>query len=330
LQCLVDNVTAADTSTNTNTGSNANGNASASATGDVVVNFNHSYGCDQGGPFTGSFLGWYAENILEECDHPGEFFFSTEEKALYYTFNSTEQPTGEEEFMLTTAKIIFNVSGAQANPVVNLTIRGLTIRDAAYTYLGTTEADIHYLPAASDWVIQRSGAVTLEGTEGFRFDSNHLTRCDGNGLKLSNYNRNTTIIGNELSWIGDNAISAFGSMSRCIYANCSVRLNYPSGVDGRAGDQPRDTQIVGNLIREVGMWQKQSGAYVGHLAARTHFESNVIFNGPHAALNFNDGFGGGDELVANLLFNWDRQTIYHGVINVWERMPYVVALFVGR
>ena len=33
--------------------------------------------------------------------------------------------------------------------------------------------------------------------------------------------------------------------------------------------------------------------------------------------------GGGDELAGNLLFNWDRQTIYHGVINVWERMPYI-------
>jgi hypothetical protein len=55
----------------------------------------------------------------------------------------------------------------------------------------------------------------------------------------------------------------------------------------------------------------------------TTTKANVFFNGPHAAINFNDGFGGGDELVGNLLFNWDRQTIYHGVINVWERMPYI-------
>jgi hypothetical protein len=53
--------------------------------------------------------------------------------------------------------------------VKDATIRGLTIRDAAFTYLGTSAADVHYLPSASDWTIQRSGAVLIEGTEGFVF-----------------------------------------------------------------------------------------------------------------------------------------------------------------
>jgi hypothetical protein len=105
-------------------------------------------------------------------------------------------------------------------PVRDVTIRGLTIRDAAYTFLGTTQADIHYLPASSDWTIQRSGAVLLEGTERFRFVQNCVTKCDGNGLLLSNYNRNASITQNEFSWIGDNAMSAFGSMDTCLYANC--------------------------------------------------------------------------------------------------------------
>jgi hypothetical protein len=39
------------------------------------------------------------------------------------------------------AKVLFNISGTMAEPVRDVTIRGLTIRDAAYTYLGTTEAD---------------------------------------------------------------------------------------------------------------------------------------------------------------------------------------------
>jgi hypothetical protein len=96
--------------------------------------------------------------------------------------------------------VIFNVSGTQVNPVRDVTIRGLTIRDAALTYLGTTAADVHYIPSDSEWAVQRSGAVLLEGTEGVVFASNELTRCDGNGLFLSNYNRNTTIRANEFSW----------------------------------------------------------------------------------------------------------------------------------
>ena len=36
---------------------------------------------------------------------------------------------------------MFNVSGTQVNPVTGVTIRGLTIRDAALTFLGTTPAE---------------------------------------------------------------------------------------------------------------------------------------------------------------------------------------------
>ena len=93
----------------------------------------------------------------------------------------------------------------------NVTIRGLTIRDAALTFLGTTEADIHYNPSSSDWTIQRSGAVLLQGTESFLFEQNCVTRCDGNGLFLSDYNRGASILGNEFSFTGDNAMSSFGS-----------------------------------------------------------------------------------------------------------------------
>ena len=304
-----------------------------------TVHFDPSIGCDQAGvsgfrppTFGGPFPhGWYADNIKEECNTPGEYFFDADAKALYYTFNATEQPTGDEDFSLVTTKVIFNVSGTQVNPVTGVTIRGLTIRDAALTYLGTTPADVHYIPASSDWAVQRSGAVLLEGTEYFTFESNYVTRCDGNGLFLSNYNRNASIIGNEFSWIGDSALQAFGSMSNCLNEKCSISLNYSnSGVDGRGGNQPRYTRVVGNLVREVGVYQKQSGMWAQHLTAATHIESNVFFNGPHAAVNFNDAFGGGDTVVGNLLFNTNRQTVAHGVINAWERAPYISDIGVIR
>ena len=44
------------------------------------------------------------------------------------------------------------------------------------------------------------------------------------------------------------------------------------------------------------------------VTAGTHFEGNVFFNGPRAAVNWNDGFGGGDELLHNLLINTCRES----------------------
>lgn len=73
---------------------------------------------------------WYIENVLEECDSPGEYFFDADAERLYYTFNATETPTGDEEFFLTRTKVIFNISGTMLAPVADITIQGLTIRDA--------------------------------------------------------------------------------------------------------------------------------------------------------------------------------------------------------
>ena len=47
-------------------------------------------------------------------------------------------------------------------------------------------------------------------------------------------------------------------------------------------------------------------------------------------MDFNDAFGGADEVVGNLMFNWNRQTFAHGVINAWERLPYISDIGLGR
>ena len=107
-------------------------------------------GCDQGGPTPaqpGKAWDWWIENVKEECDAPGEYFYDAEEEALYLTFNGTEAPTGQEALALTRTKVLLNISGSQAAPVRNVTVQGLTLRDAALTYLGTSEADVQWLPS---------------------------------------------------------------------------------------------------------------------------------------------------------------------------------------
>ena len=122
--------------------------------------------------------------------------------------------TGNEKFVATKTKVLFNISGSQVAPVKDITIRGLEIRDTAYTYLGTDTADKHGMPSGGDWALQRSGAILLEGTEDVHVVGCLLTRIDGNGIFLSNYNRNATIASNEMSWVGDGAIAAWGSTGK--------------------------------------------------------------------------------------------------------------------
>ena len=120
-----------------------------------------------------------------------------------------------------------------ATPVKNIKIQGLTIRDAAFTYLGTDEASRHWLPSEGDWALQRSGAVTIEGAEAITIHQNQITRCDGNGIFLGGYTRAVNITGNDLNYIGDSPMAAFGWTSPCLHADCKIKLPDKVGPDGR-------------------------------------------------------------------------------------------------
>ena len=47
----------------------------------------------------------------------------------------------------------------------------------------------------------------------------------------------------------------------------------------------------------------------------TTLRGNIMFNMPRAAINFNDGFGGGSLVEGNLIFNTCRESGDHGPIN---------------
>lgn len=42
--------------------------------------------------------------------------------------------------------VLLNYSGTQSKPITNISVRGMTLRDTAYTYL-----DPHGAPSAGDW-----------------------------------------------------------------------------------------------------------------------------------------------------------------------------------
>eukprot|EP01061_Rhynchopus_euleeides_P006089 TRINITY_DN1516_c0_g1_i1.p1 TRINITY_DN1516_c0_g1~~TRINITY_DN1516_c0_g1_i1.p1 ORF type:complete len:336 (+),score=148.72 TRINITY_DN1516_c0_g1_i1:129-1010(+) len=125
-------------------------------------------------------------------------------------------------------------------------------------------------------------------------------------------------------------MAAWGSTGKCLNANCSKSVPYEVGPDGRDGNQPRGTRVVGNLVREIGIWQKQSSMWFQAVTAQTTLSQNVHFNGPRAGVNFNDGFGGGDVMEGNLLANCVRESGDHGPFNSWDREPFITDIGMHR
>jgi hypothetical protein len=105
--------------------------------------------------------------------------------------------------------------------------------------------------------------------------------------------------------------------------------SHPNGPDGRELDVPIDVNISRNLAHDLGIWQKQSSFVFLAISARATISRNVVWNLPRAAINLNDGFGGGDLIEGNLLLNTCRESGDHGPINSWDRLPYITPIKTG-
>eukprot|EP01111_Echinosteliopsis_oligospora_P012301 TRINITY_DN4197_c0_g1_i1.p1 TRINITY_DN4197_c0_g1~~TRINITY_DN4197_c0_g1_i1.p1 ORF type:complete len:808 (-),score=212.17 TRINITY_DN4197_c0_g1_i1:52-2475(-) len=269
------------------------------------------YGGFQGARGATSGELWYVDNVFEELDAPNEYFYDAESQQLYLFYNGTGAPPVDSVFSASNLKVLINITGSQADPVNNITLTGITFRNTAYTYM-----DPHGVPSGGDWSLQRTGAIFMEGTVGTIVESCLFIRLDGIGLFLSGFNRNVSIEKNEFVWIGDSAMASWG-------------YTIDNGIDGTDGNFPRYTRVIENMVHEHGQYTKQTSAWVQAKSAQTYFQGNIFFNGPRAGININDGFGGGNELTGNLLFNQVRETYDHGPFNSWDRQPFLTTVADG-
>jgi len=251
---------------------------------------------------------FFIENVFEELDYPNEFFFNVTEKRLYVVWNSSSTAPPENlKFVVPQLRRLISAVGDNSTfPIRNVTIRGLRFRDASTTYMAEWG-----VPSGGDWALHRGGAVFLENTKNITIENNLFRRVDGNAIFVSGYNRDVSIYMNEFNFIGDTAVGLWG---------------YTDEFDGRNGEQPRGTQIVGNVCHEIGSYQLQSACVFQAKSARTTISRNVFFNGPRSGINFNDGFGGGNRVENNVIFNQCRQSGDHGPINSWDRQLYFTDL----
>jgi len=151
---------------------------------------------------------------------------------------------------------------------------------------------------------------------------------------ISGYNRNTTVQDSDFAFIGGNGIVSWGYTNETENTGppyYTPNTNFPeAGPDGTDGNHPRYNMILRNSAREVGLYEKQSSFYIHAKTAQATISGNVFFNGPRAGINFNDGFGGGDEISHNLVFSTCRESGDHGPYNSWDRQPFLTTVRTGE
>jgi len=259
---------------------------------------------------------WFIENVFEELDAANEFFYNRSSKVLYLYLNSTMASSPEDygKLVVPQEESVFNVQGtSKNNPVVGLTIENMKITGTRHTYLTAP----HTVPSGGDWALERRGAIFLENTEQTLVQNVKVNTVDGHALMISGYNRNTTVRGNEFAWVGGSAIASWGRTDG---------ETDEGAFSGMGGTFPRFNLVENNIVREVGHFEKQNSFYVQAKTAQSTIRNNVFFNGPRAGVNYNDGFGGGDVLEGNLIFNTCRESGDHGPFNSWDRQPFLTPI----
>jgi hypothetical protein len=248
---------------------------------------------------------WYIEGIFEELDSPGEFYYNNLKKLLYFipkencTGTLSENPCDHciPDLVATNLQTLIKLEGTMDDPVEGIEIRGLGFRDAAKTYMEQWSA-----PSGGDWALHRGGAIHLEGSKGVKILDSYFHRLDGNAVMLGGYNYRTKIARCDFAWIGNGAIATWGDTVN-------------GGYNATSPTQPRRSLIENNVFSNLGLYQKQSSAWGQSKACLNVVRNNVMFDLPRAAINFNDGMGGGNLIERNVIFNTCRESGDHGPIN---------------
>lgn len=261
------------------------------------------------------------ENIFEELDVAGEWYFDKTSSTLYYFPLPGEDPS-MTDFEAANLKNLVTLKGSKEEPVKNVTISGITFTGTARTFMEEYEPLLR-----SDWTIYRGGALFFEGTEDCSVKDCDLVDLGGNGIFFSKYNRRSSISGSLLTRIGASAICFVGDPSDVRSPSFRYERFVPweemDFAKGPKGDNfPADCSAHDNLIHEIGLFEKQVTGVEISMSFRITVSHNSIYDTPRSGINISEGTWGGHIIEYNDVFNTVKETGDHGSFNSWGRDRY--------
>jgi hypothetical protein len=263
----------------------------------------------------------YVENIFEELDAPGEWFYDNKTGTLYFM-----PPEGVDLANATiecpTSSQLMRFEGTQQKPVKNVTLRGLTFQHGVRTFMQTSEPLLR-----SDWTIARDGAVVLEGTEDCSIVDCEFDQVGGNAIFVSNYNRRVRIAGCDIRDTGASGVAFVGDplAVRNPLFEYGQRQSLDK-IDKQPGPQtdnyPTDCTVEDCLIRGIGLVEKQAAGVQVAMASGITVRHCSIYDASRAGINIGDGCWGGHLIEHCDVFDTVQETGDHGSFNSWGRDRY--------
>lgn len=257
------------------------------------------------------------ENIFEELDAPGEWYFNAKERRLYYIPESaTNLKTAKVEIVRLRHLIEF--LGSKEKPVSSVHLKGFVFRHAARTFMDNKEPLLR-----SDWTVYRGGAVVYNGAEGCSITDCEFDQVGGNAIFVNNYNRRITIRGCYIHHSGANGIAFVGDPSAVrspLFKYGNQDFQKIDRTPGPKGDNyPEDCLVEDCLITMTGRDEKQTAAVHISMSHKIRVNHCSIYDVPRAGINISEGTFGGHIIENCDVFNTILETGDHGSFNSWGR-----------
>lgn len=260
----------------------------------------------------------FVENIVDELDAPGEWFYEKTTQTLSFI-----PPAGVD---LTKAvvevsqlKSLIELTGTPEVPLRQVRIQSIRLVNTERTFMEAYEPLLR-----SDWMLYRGAAVYLENTENCRIEDCELTALGGNAVLVSRYNRNAVVKGCHIHHVGATAIGFVGDTSAVRSPAFRYEWFVPyDRLDLRPGPKnnryPAQCVAEDNLIHHIGEIEKQATGVEISMASDITVRHNTIYQLPRAGINIGDGTWGGHLLEFNDVFETVLETGDHGSFNSWGR-----------
>ncbi len=260
----------------------------------------------------------FVENIREELDTPGEWYYDRQEHMLY-VFPLPQQILQSALVEVPQLKSLFEFRGTEKQPVTHIRIEGFELSQTLRTFMDTREPLLR-----SDWAIYRGGTIIMEGAEDCIIKRCHFNTVGGNAVFFSNYNRRNEVASCHINAAGGSGIAFVGNPT----AVRSPSFEYNEYIDyekldpapgPQNNDYPKDCKAYDNLIHDIGRIEKQAAGVQISMAMNITVAHNSIYDVPRAGINIGDGCWGGHVLEFNDVFNTVLETGDHGAFNSWGR-----------
>ena len=240
-------------------------------------------------PFMSLLAGnrFYVENLLEELDQPGEWYFDSEKGAVYFW-----PPSGSSnlnEVVIPESNGLIELRGSREEPVQHIKVSGFTLTQTLASFPRPKQPwSNHNYPNSG------GHAILLENAEDCSIEDNFFNAVGGDAVRLQGYNARNRIVDNEIAYAGANGVCMVGSTEEL----------YPSGVRGRpeeldwdrlVSERPKFIKniISRNHIHHTGAIEKRgSGVYVfGTNSVDNVISHNLIHDIPQRGIMIQHGFG---------------------------------------